>query len=254
MTSAAKTDKDGQNRKQLQAILSVSITDCTPVVSLSAADDESPFEITVSARITWSAHPSRPLTLSTWRTPFNEPVDGLPYTGDSIAHAVRMQSATDPGQRLATLGRPHPSYRVHFKEPDGREDWRTQMAFMTVPSWASGQSVTVRRVLERRFLFPPADHDADALIPRPGDAFDLLLDADIVVAWWNWGDLERDLKEKKFVNWPDPRLNDRHDPPPPEPYLLPYACWEPPEDEDGNEMVYLDVEQDPAPRRIRFVE
>jgi len=147
--------------------------------------------------------------------------------------------------------------RHRFAEPD-RDDWQKQLAFITIPSLASGQSYEVTRNLSRGELLM-YDKRNPPVVPLPGEEYELALDCESArafrVDWWNWGSLEDELKGKKLIAWVDPRLNDIEDRTPPgDPYVLSYAAWDDIEDDDGNEMVWLEIEQDKTPVTVRFVE
>ena len=78
------------------------------------------------------------------------------------------------------------------------------------------------------------------------------------VRWWNWGDLEGDLKGKVLGDRTDPSLNsmDRETERKklPDNLVLPYAAWEDFEDEEGNEFVWLEVEFDETSMGVKVVE
>jgi hypothetical protein len=163
-----------------------------------------------------------------------------------------MLSITEPRRSLSVGPLPR-HLRIHWADPYPADNWRDLMGFVTIPSYASGEELLVTRTLEREDLFSKT-WAGTYNIPRPGEEFELGLDSDFYVEWWNWGDLEGDLKDKKFVVLPNPKYSDRDDPPPPDPYLLPYACWDDFEDDEGREMIYLQIDQSEETKRVKFVD
>lgn len=239
-------------RTQLQAVLEFALKDCTRTISLSASDSSDPIKVILTARQKWSTCPDRPLTTCTQFTPLDFCMEGRPWTGGWVGHYLRMRSVTEASKTL--LGDPLASMRHHFTQPD-RDDWQKQLGFITIPSQASGQSYEVTHYLTRSEL--RSRHDDQE--PLPGEEYELVLDCEgaraFTIEWWNWGGLEDDLKGKKFINWVDPRLNGIEDRTPPgDPYVLSYAAWEDLEDDEGNDMVRLEVEQNKTPVKVRFVE
>lgn len=167
---------------------------------------------------------------------------------------LHLRSISNPSKML--LGDRRGAYWVHESEPD-TDNWQSHYGFITIPSQASGHNYQLTRHITRDDIFWRSKDNPEAA-SRPGEEFDLVLDLNtryFGVQWWNWGSLEDDLKEKKFIDLPDPHVNGREDrTPPPDPYLLPFGCWEDREDDEGNEMVFLEVESDSTPVRVKFVE
>jgi hypothetical protein len=184
--------------------------------------------------------------MSTWRTPFNVALPGLDYTGESIGSYLSMVSATAP-ERYLTLGRS--ASHSAPRDPGYRTDWRKRMGFITIPSLASNDTFYIKRVLSRKEL---TSHDG----PKAGEEFKVALSEDTYVAWWNWGDVEDDLKDREFVCVPDPRLNGKErgeETPQPKIWLMSYGAWDV-EDEEGREMIYLQIEHEKDEQRVRFTD
>ena len=144
-----------------------------------------------------------------------------------------MRSVTDPAKGLP-LAHPSSAVRVHWKFP-AEDDWREVMEFVTIPAENSGESLRVTRILERKWLLQGATK------PEPGEQYRLSVNADCFVAWWNWGSLDGALKDAKLVHVPSPAISDRKDSELKPNEILSYGAWEV-EDDEGNEMVYLDFE------------
>ena len=231
-------------RTKLQAVLALSIAEVTPTVSLSRSDSEEPLKIFINARIQWATHPSKPLTIAAWRNLFSTPNERLRYAGGSIAAFVCMRSRTNPDKTLQ-LGHVGGAVRVHWKYPV-EDNWRDVMAFVTIPSQESGESFNVTHVLERHWLL-----EGGKVAPLPGEEFIISLDKKCFIAWWNWGGLEQELKGKKLVQIPSPEISRSREPE--EDEVMSYGCWEW-EDDEGNEMIFLDVVIEGEPALVKFEE
>jgi hypothetical protein len=68
------------------------------------------------------------------------------------------------------------------------------------------------------------------------------------IEWWNWGALDAELKGKKLGYVADPVLNEKSREEAakkiPGDLVLGYDNWKDGEDEEGNEMVWLEVDFD----------
>jgi hypothetical protein len=237
------------HRTNLQAALRISIASSSPdpisISALKAADPDSPsLTLTINAKQSWGASPPRPLTLCTSST-----ILGL---GDPGIH-VYMRCR---GKEKSMLGDPLSGINMHYAEPKS-DDWKTELNFATVPPGDEG--LTVTRTVSCRALLKARGKDKG---PEPGEEYDLRLSRGrrtALTIWWNWGDLEHDLKERKLVDLVDPRLNssEQHPPrapSPPPPILLPFGSWDDDADDEGRSMVWLFVHLDTTPVLVKFVE
>jgi hypothetical protein len=94
--------------------------------------------------------------------------------------------------------------------------------------------------------------------PRPGEEYDVFFirgRREAFTDWWNRGDLETDLKERKLIDLYNPKVNGIADPKPPlPPDLLSYASWEDEYDLAGNQIVRLLIILDTMPVVLKFVD
>ncbi|KAF8242094.1 hypothetical protein K440DRAFT_664987 [Wilcoxina mikolae CBS 423.85] len=205
MSAATESDKHSNSTQNpdndgLEVLLAFSLSECTPVIALPASDIDDPLEITVSARVKWSFNPSLPITISTRHTHLDTEHGDITTT---MLTAVNKDNADKQlPLRKSTVG-----LVFHHKTPYTR-DWREEMQFITIPSQESGRSVSVKLQLPRSALLLPGPH-GPAL---PGETYGLNLfdmyyksDASYRVKmqqsciwWWQWGDLDKELKDKKF--------------------------------------------------------
>lgn len=122
------------------------------------------------------------------------------------------------------------------------EDWKEKLGFVTIPCASSGQSYNIERAVDLSQLLEDP--------PKPGDAFEINLSSAQFergpgIEWWNWGNLEGDLKGKKLGWRGDPKLNEKsreeegkklpHD------LVLSFENWRDAEDDEGNQMVWLEI-------------
>jgi len=98
-------------------------------------------------------------------------------------------------------------------------------------------------------------------LPNSSSKFRLKLDPSAFqhspgIAWWNWGDLQGELKGKKLGSVGDPKLNDKDreeerkklD----DDFELGYEDWKDVEDDEGNDMVWLEVQFDEGVVEVDF--
>ncbi|KAK3311939.1 hypothetical protein B0H66DRAFT_570953 [Apodospora peruviana] len=241
-----------ENRTKLQSVLRWSIASITPSeISLSTASAADPnataLSVSINVRQTWSAEPSRPLTLCTAHTI----LCGRP----SIR--LYMTSVTDNSRFL--LGDPLTGINMRYIEPIS-DNWKTELPFITIPPLES-EGITIAREITYGDLFAkwgkPIPKETNSY-PKVGEEFELRFAEggrkESFTDWWNWGDLEGDLKEVKLIDMPNPKVNPRGPKAPPEGSLLPFASWEDEADDEGNWMVRLQVHIDTTPVVVRFVE
>lgn len=169
--------------------------------------------------------------------------------------SIRLQMRTKDGPEKYLLGDALPGVHMRYPEPES-DDWKTELPFATVPPGDEGltvtKAITWKQLLQHRGKPPQPDKQ-----PQPGDEYSLHFARgrrETFIDWWNWGDLEGDLKDRKLVNLVDPKLNGVEDPqPPPPPTLLPFEAWGEECDESGNDFVRLLNILDTAPLVVKFV-
>ncbi len=87
------------------------------------------------------------------------------------------------------------------------------MHFATIP--AKGQGVLMVKynlTLERLFKFQDYPGTLKREDVKPGDKFQLRMSNVNMIGWWAFGDLQGDLKEKKFVgDWETPNADGKFD-------------------------------------------
>lgn len=216
------------------------------ISELEAACPDAPaLSLTINVRQAWAAaDPPRPLTLC---TSFNAISPG------DVSIRVLLKCRNVQGKYL--LGDPITGVHMRYKEPES-DDWKTERPFATIPP---GEGFTVTKTISRKRLLkalgfrPPGNEN-----PKPGEQYDLFFVPgrnEPFTHWWNWGDLEGDLKDRKLVDIVDPRLNGIKNAPLPEPpILLPFKSWEHDEDEEGRFIVRLLAHYDTTPVVVKFVE
>lgn len=165
-----------------------------------------------------------------------------------------IKSVADSQKTLCTGGLPSKARRIHWAQPEER-DFRDQMSFITVPSLESGESFSMTRQFPMDSVLLEREKEGCAM-PEPGEEFTVQLRSECHVEWWNWGSLQGDLREKKFINLPHPSVSGRRK----EEYelgdqwVLGYGWnldWE---DEEGDEMIYFELQTEEPGLRIKFCE
>ncbi|KAF2175778.1 hypothetical protein K469DRAFT_701474 [Zopfia rhizophila CBS 207.26] len=235
------------NRTQLQSIIQISIS--APNGSPIRISAKSPkLSLTILARQTWSAYPDQPLTLCTRHTPLDIPILGRDWTGGRLKQHLKIS----PSEKIPTES----AQTHHYKEP-AEGDWQQKLGFVTIPPASSGKSYSVTREIELGEVF-----ETDGLVKERG-VFEVKLDdmsfkKSPGIEWWNWGDLEGEFKGKKLSYRADPKLNDKNREEErkklPDDVVLPYGCWKNTEDDEGNQMAWLEVDFDERPLRVEIVE
>jgi hypothetical protein len=230
-------------------LLRWTIVDVTPSeISLSEADGADPkrpaVTLTINVRQATPNGDPRPLTICTAHTILG---DGDP----SIRISMRARGADK-----YLLGDPLFGVHMRYAIPSS-DDWKTELPFVTIPPGSEGLTVT-KTITWEHFLQARGKAVSEERRPRPGDEYELVLckgRRETFTEWWNWGDLQTDLKDRRLVNLVNPKLNGvEHADPPPEPILLPYAAWEEECDDEGNDFVRLLVHLDTTPVVVRFIE
>jgi hypothetical protein len=132
-----------------------------------------------------------------------------------------------------------------------REDYRKYKEFIVIPSYSSGEDFTIKRRITAPQL---RRHWSPTSTPSPGEEYTLSLNPSphFRVDWWNWGSLDGDLADKFLTDWPKPRSDSPEADLPPKNAVLPFACWEEDADDDGNTFVWLEIEWDKTPFKVKF--
>jgi len=186
----------------------LSLSTSSPIISLSESTSK-PTQAIVTARIIESVDSSSPITLQ---------VDGNPLDGghDSFHDAPfrgalsTLEDITDKSRRIIL----NPPVRVNYGSNHDKDLRKvTFMHFATIP--AKGQGVLMVKynlTLERLFKFQDYPGTLKREDVKPGDKFQLRMSNVNMIGWWAFGDLQGDLKEKKFVgDWETPNADGKFD-------------------------------------------
>ncbi|KAH8731121.1 hypothetical protein GQ44DRAFT_822694 [Phaeosphaeriaceae sp. PMI808] len=237
----------GRNRSELQAIIQFSAT----VKSIGLSISFPSITFSISARQIWSASPDRPLTICTRYTPLNAKVPGQILSGGRLDWNIA--SLDDEGS-WNTLRCMPMTIKDNIRAPRAK-DWQQEASFVTIPALNSGHTYNVDRKLN---LSTVPINRRPRLVCGETVYFKLvrgyyfpILD----ISWWNWGDLEGDLKSKKLGHRKDPKSRGRNREEEkkrlPDELVLGYDNWRDTEDDQGNRMVRLEVEFDETPMRVQ---
>jgi len=205
--------------EEVQVVLNLRTTTSKSVLSLpsepSNSESDEPVYIQIHASVKYSTHPDRPVTLSTWRTSLERDIDG-----DSSRSRVWINSAltefrstSNPARGGGPPALDHILHRRRGFDRDLRESWD----FLTVPSQESGEEVVVQHALpleELEFWQRREDGYKTPTKPEKGEKFRIApSQGSLGTFWWRWGDLEGDLKGKKFKNdnWYDGEKDEASD-------------------------------------------
>lgn len=178
-----------------QATLQVSLAS-SPTISLS--NEEAVLDVRLSLEIAKSTRPDTPITILVFRNVF-EVSDGIGLDMFARGAFTPLKAVDNPEQRKIFLGG---HLRVNEGMASDALDLRDRgLTFLTVP--ADG-TVTITHRLDWGRLFKYADRGSVAGREdlRPGEKFRLGLNAKyLTTSWWCFGDLNDDLKAKKFHAW-----------------------------------------------------
>ena len=189
MVSDSDSESD-DGRSLLKATLAFSVSISSYKVDLSTADDEDPLFLTVSVRIKSSVEPSRPITVCT------------------LHNALDRESAVDLGVFDMT-SKVNPDKWISLNmmptiRPSSNNSWprnlREALQFVTIPSQQSGESFSVKHQLKREMIvgdLATGRRRNDVL--ESGEVCKVQLNDNISIGWWQWGDMQGDLKDKKFA-------------------------------------------------------
>ncbi|KAI3395314.1 hypothetical protein diail_1470 [Diaporthe ilicicola] len=182
------------NRVQLDVSLRVSPT-------LSLHDPKATLDVGLHVKVAESARPGVPITIMLYRNVFEviEPGQGL----DMFARGAfaPLTGIDDPeGRKIHLGGHLRINERMRTDVPDLRE---RGIQFATIPGDSSEASFTHHLGWDRIFKYadkPGSIHSKDELVP--GDKFRVGVNKKFLkVLWWCFGDLNGDLRDKKFHPW-----------------------------------------------------
>ena len=110
-----------------------------------------------------------------------------------------LQSTTDPNRTILVSFCGHPNYDSVPNTPSLRE--RPWMRFETIPPIEQGALIIKHDIsLDRLFRY---SHYLKAADVQPGEQFHIYMNSirAFQSPWWAFGDMEGDLKDKKFAKW-----------------------------------------------------
>ncbi|KAF2124319.1 hypothetical protein P153DRAFT_435478 [Dothidotthia symphoricarpi CBS 119687] len=188
-----------------KAILNIWMTTSQPILSLSALNTSSStpvLEFQIHIQCVSSVHPDRPLTICTSGSILDETKPECGHMDQlalgKLSGGLVCSDATDGTRKVISFGffYVHRARQDNDRATDLRK--RPDVKFITVPAQESGKSVTVTHTLssERLFAFAEKISPQDLNI---GEKYSTTLsDRNIGTMWWCWGDLDNDLRGKKF--------------------------------------------------------
>lgn len=182
------------NRVKLAVSLSVS-------PALSLYDPQATLDVGLDVKIAESARPGVPITIMLHRNVFEvkEPGQGL----DMFARGAfaPLKGVDDPeGRKIRLGGHLRVNERMRTDVLDLKE---RGIQFATIPGDSSAISFTHHLDWDRIFKYsdnPGSIHSKDELVP--GEKFRIGANKKFLkVLWWCFGDLNGDLRDKKFHPW-----------------------------------------------------
>ena len=216
------------SNKENQAIIELSISLSSPTVSLSSSDAADPFYIIAGASLAYSAKPKSPLTIMCCRCLLDETLSHYYWgLGD-------FTCTTDPSKRLVDT---HGSLR-----PQNRDEWgadlREEVIFRTIPPVGQG-SFEIKHQITREAMKENTN-------VKPGEKYTIALKEprSARMWWWVFGDLQGNLKGKKFWN-PCSRV----EPVPAEDWIVPEL-----DDSDDSEQNLIKYDGDGSKVTLEIVE
>lgn len=186
-------------------MVEVALTTSSPTLSLSTAADDTtePFRLVLTVSLDESSRPELPITICTWRTALEPRKDLDPnerFSLDTMALGTfsLLECATDPGKTISP-GRWLPKY-VHGGPSQNLRDW-PWLTWLTIPAKGKGVVQVTHELPLRRMFKYESKLTPDNL--KPGEMYRLHIEPGQLGAWWwFWGDLDGDLKGKKFGERP----------------------------------------------------
>lgn len=177
-----------------QATLQVTLS-TSPTLSLS--DQEASLAVTLRLRIVHAKEANTPITFCISRSAFetfgDEGVDMFARGAFGVIRGVdKDNQATD---KRIVLG----LFRVNERWPDILDLRERGLKFLTIPGDGSEVPVTHQLNWERIFRHEEKLSKDDL---KPGERFRIRLNEGYIgTSWWRYGDLESDLKNKRFHPW-----------------------------------------------------
>lgn len=181
-----------------KAVIAVTLSTSSPTCHLGATAETEPyFQIVLTLRIEHSTQPHQAITVCTQCTAFATSEEDAGLDTLALGTFSLSDSNGDPQKRI-NLGhlRPHYAHGADVKSPNLRE--RPWLEFLTIP--ADGE-VEIRHDVSISRMFKYEDRLSREDI-NPGEIYRFRVNPDYLgTSWWCWGDLGKDLKDKKLSAW-----------------------------------------------------
>ncbi|RYP42999.1 hypothetical protein DL768_010141 [Monosporascus sp. mg162] len=168
--------------------------------TLSLNDPNAALDVNLSVRIVDSANPGAPITCLVHRTVFQvfaEGDGGVDMFARGAFGSIRgVDSENNHTERRISLG----LFRVNETMCSDALDLRERgYEFLTIPGDGSAVTVTHRLDWNRIFKYEEKLSKEDL---KPGEKFRIGLNKRFIgTSWWCFGDLEGDLKGRRFYAW-----------------------------------------------------
>lgn len=190
-----------------RAHIHITLTTSSPTVSLSELSPSTPFQLITTTQTISSDKESSPITRCTNRSVLDNGGHGQ-HDGLFVG-AFGIESISDPDRHIQLRFAGSVNYGSQRVPPNLRE-WPF-LHFKIIP--AKGQGVLIVKhdlSLERMFRYERTLKSTDI---KSGEKFRVTMGSLPLewVTWWAFGDLEGDLKEKKFARWQVPDEEGRMD-------------------------------------------
>lgn len=194
LSAGGNQDSATPRQAELHVTMAVSPT-------LSLSDPKAALEVNVSARIADSAKPGEPITFLAHRTVFevfHEGEGGMDmFSRGAFGRllGVDREENSQTGKNIS-LGYFRVNEVMRSDAPDLRE---RGLELLTVPGDGSAVTVTHQLAWERIFRYEEKLSKGDV---KPGEKYRMGLSTKFIhTGWWCFGDLQADLKDKKFCTW-----------------------------------------------------
>lgn len=182
----------------VHAHLEITLGLSSSTVSLSQTDPARPFQLITRARVLSTTQDHSAVTICT---------DGSPLDNGQHKHHgglfrgvfLPFESLSDPSRRIQIGFAGCPNYGSLPDIPNLKE--RPWTRFETVPSQGQGSLIVKHDLyLDRMFQNSRDLHPGDI---KPGEKFRVRLNPKRLdfISWWTFGNLNGNLKEKKFAKW-----------------------------------------------------
>ncbi|RMZ85290.1 hypothetical protein DV738_g356, partial [Chaetothyriales sp. CBS 135597] len=168
----------------------------SPTLSLSQPD--ATLDVTLGIRIVDSKHPQEPITILIYRSVFEVFGDmGMDmFARGAFGYLAALDDKDQPTGKIISPG----FFRVNEIMNDDSLNLREcGLKFLTIPGDGSEVTVTHKLTWERIFKYEEELTKDDL---RPGERFRIGVNKRYMgTSWWCLGDLEGNLKDKKFHPW-----------------------------------------------------